>query len=55
VTAASATVTDHGHIISMKVQDGTYNVNRALLFTPEEAVAVYEALHEWVSGDKEEK
>jgi hypothetical protein len=52
VTAASATVTDHGHTVSIQL-DST--VRRFVHLSPEEAVAVYEALHEWVSGDKEEK
>jgi hypothetical protein len=54
VTAASATVTDYGHTVSVEFESGEFGtVKRHVLFSPEEAVAVYEALHEWVSGDKE--
>lgn len=52
MTAANATVHDYGHTVSIQL-DST--VRRFVHLSPEEAVAVYAALHAWVSGDKEEK
>lgn len=52
MTAASATVTDYGHTVSVEFESGEFGtVKRHVLFSPEEAVAVFEALHEWVSDN----
>lgn len=53
MTAASATILDQGHTVTVRLVSDLFGaeVRRSLHFDPVEAVAVYEALHEWVNGN----
>lgn len=53
MTAANATVTDLGHTVTVRLVSNLFGaeVRRSLHFDPVEAVAVYEALHEWVNSN----